>query len=141
MQVIRHDELMGVCKDWVKNQSPKNKKQKINKMKFIYCIFSLVIIASQLCTTLSLGGRPSEYIKSSLPQHKKSFITSPLPSEYVPSKLPKRFDWKHRMTRMRNQHIPQYCGSCWAFGALSSLSDRIKIARGGSLILFFFFVP
>ncbi|KDO19872.1 hypothetical protein SPRG_14903 [Saprolegnia parasitica CBS 223.65] len=43
--------------------------------------------------------------------------------------LPKALDWCERgmCTSSWNQHIPQYCGSCFAHGALSSANDRIKI--------------
>lgn len=48
--------------------------------------------------------------------------------------LPKEFTWRNidgesYVTKMLNQHLPQYCGACWAHGTLSSLADRIKIAR------------
>ena len=46
--------------------------------------------------------------------------------------LPMHFDWRHMngTTLDRNQHIPRYCGACWAFATTSSLSDRIKIRDG-----------
>lgn len=57
----------------------------------------------------------------------------PLPHTYV-SSFPKDFTWGDidgvsYLTKNLNQHLPQYCGSCWAHAALSSLADRIKIAR------------
>lgn len=66
----------------------------------------------------------------------KNNYKSPLPHTYIDaSKLPSDFSWHKKfngtcfLTHVLNQHLPQYCGSCWAHGALSSLADRVKISR------------
>ena len=32
----------------------------------------------------------------------------------------------------KNQHIPVWCGSCWAFSATSAVSDRLKLMTKGA---------
>jgi len=75
------------------------------------------------CRRSKEGGKP------------QSLIKSPLPSSYVkPSKLPKHYDIRNisgvnYATIDKNQHIPQYCGSCWAQSTTSVMSDRINLMR------------
>jgi len=53
----------------------------------------------------------------------------------ITSSLPSEFSWKtdplhgSLVTKNLNQHIPKYCGGCWAHGSMSAFADRIKISR------------
>lgn len=71
-----------------------------------------------------------------MPEHTiLNYYENPLPHSYLNAKdLPDAFTWANvdgvsYLTHSLNQHLPQYCGSCWANGAISAFSDRIKIAR------------
>mmetsp|Transcript_28571 Transcript_28571/g.27544 ORF Transcript_28571/g.27544 Transcript_28571/m.27544 type:complete len:447 (+) Transcript_28571:24-1364(+) len=59
--------------------------------------------------------------------------TGPMSWELVTNEdLPENFDWRNKdgknyLSWSVNQHIPQYCGSCWAQGTTSSIADRFNI--------------
>jgi cathepsin X len=98
--------------------------------------------------------RPSEYIPRPPGSKTKDCTGECSPESHLElslDQLPTTFTWgahkksagdvhlKHNLaddrasmlTPILNQHIPQYCGSCWAHATISALSDRIAIQRGG----------
>lgn len=69
---------------------------------------------------------------------KRQHITSKLPYKKYEGRfeknLPPKFSWlnfggENYLTKSMNQHLPTYCGSCWAVSAVTVLADRIKIIR------------
>lgn len=53
--------------------------------------------------------------------------------------IPDAFDWRNvdgvrYAMGSKTQQIPHICGSCWAFSAAGSLSDRVRIAAKGAPI-------
>ena len=86
-----------------------------------------------LSSFVGFGLDLSQYRRHIHNENFKPYVTEPLPQTPLED-LPTNFFWgdvngKNFLTFQRNQHIPQYCGSCWAFAATSALSDRIKIQR------------
>jgi len=100
--------------------------------------FNMQIIGSSLVLASAVMARHNEVwtrAQEDAAGIVRSHVISPLPHEYLGARdMPDEYSWCDMngvsyCTTSRNQHIPQYCGSCWAHGAVSALADRIKIAR------------
>ncbi|KAH3767538.1 papain cysteine proteinase [Pelomyxa schiedti] len=105
-------------------------------MRGVGCIVVLVALAGSVVAGIYKRGNEIKIPESfDYEKHKTSHIFSPEPHEYIPiDDVPDFWDWRNvngvnYCTKDLNQHIPVYCGSCWAHGSISSLADRLKIMR------------
>ena len=108
-----------------------------NKASFI-TFRSKRIISSKMFTTAiisTLALTASTYrneLDYSFPAGEE--VKTPQPHTYIKAEdLPASLDYREQglLTTDLNQHIPVYCGSCWAHSAFSSTADGLKIQAKG----------
>ena len=98
----------------------------------------MVLLAAACLAALCVGpvsagdyrGKP----RPEIPQEWTTLKQRPTP-EMSNEDLPDFFNWcstpggDNFCTSNWNQHVPVYCGACWAHGTLSAINDRIKVSQ------------
>jgi len=100
-------------------------------MRFLLALLAVAVAEHRKCRRFSHEDDDEDDPSNNVPE----VILSALPHTYTrENELPRNFDWRNvdgvnYVTVDLNQHAPVYCGSCWLHGSISSLNDRLKIAK------------
>jgi hypothetical protein len=103
--------------------------QMMSKQQLFLIVFMLLLRAHQVVSESTCKCKRTMKGREHLHPNLHQLPTMTLEQQKEIESFPSQLDWceKGFCVPSWNQHIPLYCGSCFAHGAMSAAQDRIKI--------------